>query len=305
MTGIGTVSASGSTPCPRQEGDSTGTAGSGPRSMAGAGRSEAACWELAGAPAVGAGGGGWLAACSGLPFIAARMRSSRDSGSSGRGGCFAGQRSFVAPGTRRGSAGTRLSSPMRPKPPGAALTGWRDPSTHSAAHVESLFNPNDRLLFNCATSPALDLAAAYIGRGFLLGRDHASTSEGSSPGRGPGHRAHEEAPGVAPAGPARKASNGRRLLNDRTPAVRRVNDRRATGSAEERRADGALGNNRRGSRSGRAYWGWWGGMRVAGRGLVWAGNFGKHPSFGGDGTVPFVCAVVVCGSRVRGIAVRI
>jgi hypothetical protein len=153
--------------------------------------------------------------------------------------------------------------------------------------------------------PALDLAAAYIGRGFLLGRDHASTSEGSSPGRGPGHRAHEEAPGVAPAGPARKASNGRRLLNDRTPAVRRVNNRRATGSAEERRADGALGNNRRGSRSGRAYWGWWGGMRVAGRGLVWAGNFGKHPSFGGDGTVPFVCAVVVCGSRVRGIAVRI
>jgi hypothetical protein len=146
ITGIGTVSASGSTPCPRQEGDSTGTAGCGPRSGAGPGRSKAVCWEFATA------GGDWLAAGSGLAFIAARMRASRDCGTSGRDDCVAGQRSFVAPGTRRGSAGTRLSSPMRPKPPGAALTGWRDPSTHSAAHVESLFNPNDRLLFNCVIS---------------------------------------------------------------------------------------------------------------------------------------------------------
>jgi hypothetical protein len=293
MTGIGTVSASGSTPFPRQEGDRAGTAGCGPRSVAGAGASKAACWG----PDAAAGGDG-LAACSGLAFIAARMRSSRDSGSSVRDGCVAGQRSFVAPGTRLGSAGTRLSSPMRPKPPGAALTGWRDPPTHSAAHVESLFNPNDRLLFNCVTSSGTSISRSGYRRR-PPPRPRLCLYQRRKPGRPEAGAPWADRSVLERRWPSRheRSANGRSPMT----APQRCPDSATEELLVPLRSSGRMGRQVIAGREvGRA-----GCMGVAGRGLVRSGNFGKHPSFGGQGTVPFVCAVVACGSRVPGAAVRI
>ena len=77
---------------------------------------------------------------SGAASTAARMRSSKESGSL-RDTDF-GPSGRVAPGTRRDSGGSRLSSPMRfplGRVRGDAVSG------DSAAHDVPLFKPNDLL----------------------------------------------------------------------------------------------------------------------------------------------------------------